>query len=187
VKYFKYIFLLGIILLTCDYFDRKEISKNNSMGKENTEVILSPDSKDVNGWYHDWDRGIIAAKEEKKPVIVDFYTDWCKYCALMDKETFSDPEIKKILISDWIAIKINAEDTKTMGSFQETTMSYRQMSKTFGVKGFPSYLFIDREGNPVNVVLGYYTKEQFSKVIEYYQKEMYKDKVNLHNYIEGKG
>ena len=41
--------------------------------------------------------GIELAEQEKKPVVIDFYTSWCRWCKVMDEKTFSDPEVQSYL------------------------------------------------------------------------------------------
>ena len=43
-------------------------------------------------WTTDWDKAMAAARAQKKPVVVDFYTDWCGWCKKLDKETYGAPE-----------------------------------------------------------------------------------------------
>ncbi|GAI93132.1 unnamed protein product, partial [marine sediment metagenome] len=156
-----------------------------SIFKSVVENITKTDSsKDKNGWYHDWDEGIAAAVEEKKPLLVDFYTDWCKWCKVMDEETFSDSEVEKILTSNWVTIKINAEDRNSSGTFKDQTLPYNRLALAFGVNAFPSYLFIDKDGEPVTVVSGYRPKEQFVPVLDYFINELYKKGIYLDKYIE---
>ena len=144
------------------------------------------DSRDENGWYHDWNQGIATAKNEQKPVLVDFYADWCKWCEVMDEKTFSDPGIKKLFASDWITIKIYTEDKKTKGTFKDSTMSYNQLTRAFRVSGLPSYLFIDKNGEPVTVIPGYIPKEKFSRILDYMKNELYLKKVDFQEYVESK-
>ena len=44
-----------------------------------------------------WDAGLQAAAAGKRYVLVDVYTDWCGWCKVMDKNTFSEPNVAKIL------------------------------------------------------------------------------------------
>jgi thiol:disulfide interchange protein DsbD len=40
---------------------------------------------------------LAAAKANKTPVMLDFYADWCVYCKQMERETFSDPQVAKLM------------------------------------------------------------------------------------------
>lgn len=161
-----------------------ETAYKNSEAQQTETAELIVDSRDEKGWYHDWNQGMAAAKKEKKPVLVDFYADWCKWCDVMDEKTFSNPEIQKIFDEDWITIRIDTQDTKTTGTFKDKTMTFRQMAGAFGVTGLPSYVFIDKKSEPVTVIPGYIPKEKFSKILDYMKNELYLDKVDFQEYVE---
>ncbi|MGD8957762.1 MAG: protein-disulfide reductase DsbD, partial [Chromatiaceae bacterium] len=42
----------------------------------------------------DLDRELAAAKAAGKPVMLDFYADWCVYCIQMERDTFPDPQVR---------------------------------------------------------------------------------------------
>ena len=41
----------------------------------------------------DLDRELAAARADARPVMLDFYADWCVACKEMDRDTFSDPVV----------------------------------------------------------------------------------------------
>ena len=196
-KYLYYTILLIFLLLSHACSKGDETSGNlpdppeQTAGIERIAQLNNPVNpikeatvRDENGWYHDWNQGMAAAKKEKKPVLVDFYADWCKWCDVMDEKTFSNPEIQKIFDEDWITIRIDTQDTKTTGTFKDKTMTFRQMAGAFGVTGLPSYVFIDKKSEPVTVIPGYIPKEKFSKILDYMKNELYLDKVDFQEYVE---
>ncbi len=185
----RYIFFLIVftLVIACGKSDEKATADQNSAVQVVVAVDSAEDSRDENGWYHDWNQGIEAAKKEQKPVLVDFYTDWCQWCEVMDEKTFSDPGIKELFASDWITVKINAEDKKTNGTFKDKTMTYRQLTSSFGVSGFPSYAFFDKNGELISVITGYRETKEFSLILDFYKNEIYKkDKEFQKKYIESK-
>ena len=41
----------------------------------------------------DFNTGLALAQQTGKMAVIDCYTDWCGWCKVMDKKTFSDPKI----------------------------------------------------------------------------------------------
>jgi thiol:disulfide interchange protein DsbD len=76
------------------------------------------------------------AIEQKKPVVVDFFADWCAACVQLEKQTFSDPKIielsKKFIMLKYDATNPSAELTK--------------LQKQYGIIGLPTLLFFSADG-----------------------------------------
>ncbi|MFQ3579251.1 MAG: DUF255 domain-containing protein [Bacteroidales bacterium] len=53
-------------------------------------------------------------KKTPKPIIIDVYTDWCGWCKVMDKNTFSDPNIISYINANYYAVKFDAEGSDTV-------------------------------------------------------------------------
>ena len=137
-------------------------------------------------WTTDWDKGIAAAKAQKKPVIIDFYTDWCGWCKKLDKDTYAAPEIQKRFREGWIGIKVNPEDETKKGTMAGKTVSYADIARAFQVRGYPTLVFLDKEGARVDLKqdINYVPKEPFGPLLDYVKGEMYKKNVLLEKYIQ---
>jgi thiol:disulfide interchange protein DsbD len=105
------------------------------------------------------DARIVAAQ---KPVLLDFYADWCVSCKEMEKFTFADPAVAKkmqeftLLQAD---VTANNEDDKAL-------------LKRFGLFGPPGIIFFDKAGKEIAGlrVVGYQPAAQFLSVLEKAQK-----------------
>ncbi|MFC1573601.1 thioredoxin family protein [Candidatus Latescibacterota bacterium] len=144
-------------------------------------------------WYRDWDEGMAAAKKENKPVVVDFYADWCGYCKKMDKETFAAPAVKSRLAQNWIGIKINGEDKKAQATWENKKFSHRGLMMNFGVNGFPTLIFFDKNGKQAKPYLAktdssppinYLPPEVFRPLLDYLSDELYTKKTDINEYIK---
>ena len=89
-------------------------------------------------WQPYSDPLLSEAKILNKPVIIDFYADWCSPCRELEDVTFHDAEIVKQAGQDFIMVKI---DLTRRGN-----PVHKQLLKEYKVKGVPTVVFIDRQG-----------------------------------------
>jgi thiol:disulfide interchange protein DsbD len=89
-------------------------------------------------WQTYSDELLLDARGLKKPVIIDFYADWCSPCLKLDKATFHDPEIVKQAGRDFVMIKVNL----TRGG----NPVYERLLRKYGIKGVPTIVFLDNQG-----------------------------------------
>ena len=104
---------------------------------------------------------LIKAKNEKKLIFVDFYTDWCVPCKRMAAETFSLPSVASIFNDRFIAIKINAEKGEGV-----------ELAKKYKVNGYPTMFWLDSEGKSAYTIVGYRNEADFLKEIERIDKSV---------------
>ncbi len=97
------------------------------------------------------DRAIAAAG---RPVMLDFYADWCISCKEMEEFTFSDQSVKKHLAS---MLLLQAD--VTANSAEDAALL-----KRFGLFGPPGIIFFDRHGKEIEDlrVIGYRPPERFT-------------------------
>jgi len=98
----------------------------------------------VNFFEGTWEEAFAKANEEGKHVFVDSYTDWCYWCKVMDKNTFTDEAIANYLNEEFVPIKVNMEE----GFGIDVAMKFR-------VRGFPTLMYFNHEGELVEKEAGY--------------------------------
>lgn len=136
-----------------------------------------------------YDQGITKAQAEDKPIVIDFYTDWCGYCKKMDRSTFKDPKVIEYMSANFVAVRVNGEEKTKMVSHDGERMSERSLTKSFGVRGFPTFWFLDSQGKKIGPAPGYKPTETFLPLLHYVRGNHYKT-MSYENYLKketGKG
>jgi thiol:disulfide interchange protein DsbD len=92
-------------------------------------------------------------KSSGKPVMLDFYADWCVSCKEMEKFTFSDPKVQERL----------AGITLLQVDVTANTDADRALMKRFGLFGPPGMIFFDKTGQEIAEcrVIGFKEPSQF--------------------------
>lgn len=93
-----------------------------------------------------------------KPVLLDFYADWCVSCKEMERFTFSDPQVKQRLAG---MVKVQADVTANNAEHQA-------LLKRFRLFGPPGIIFFDKNGSEINGlrVIGFQNAEKFASVLD---------------------
>jgi thioredoxin-related protein len=127
--------------------------------------------------------GMQKAKETGKPLIVDYYTTWCKYCKLMDEQTYSDPEVIALVNNNFIAIKVNAEGTAEVVD-NGKKMTERDLAASNKISGYPTIWFFDEKGAPIAPLPGYSAPADFKPVLTFITSGAYAKGIKYPEYID---
>ncbi|MBW3519000.1 thioredoxin fold domain-containing protein [Flavobacterium sp. NKUCC04_CG] len=115
---------------------------------------------------------INAQKKKPKPIFMDVYTHWCGPCKMLDKNTFTDSEVIKLINSDFYAVKFNAEgeekiefDGKKFSNpnYDANRAGRNAMHEFTGflrIPGYPSMVIIDSDGSIKKTLVGYKVPQQ---------------------------
>lgn len=92
------------------------------------------------------DARLLEAKAAGRPVMLDYYADWCVDCIRMEKSTFAHPNVRQVL-RDFVMIQVDVTDPRNP--------STNAIKKRYGVYGPPAMLFFDRAGDEVRKLRRY--------------------------------
>jgi thiol:disulfide interchange protein DsbD len=90
-------------------------------------------------WQPYSDQLLAEGRRLKKPVIIDFYADWCSPCRELEEVTFHHSEIVKQSRQDFIMIKVDLT--------RKGNPVHLKILDKYDIKGVPTVLFLDRLGN----------------------------------------
>jgi thioredoxin-like negative regulator of GroEL len=105
-------------------------------------------------WEKSLDAAFAAARMTGKPVMIDFWAEWCGWCHELDRTTYVDPEVVK-LARDVVAVKVNSE-----GSRGEV-----KAAEHYGVESLPTIAFLAPSGRIFVRLDGYQNPEKLAKVL----------------------
>lgn len=94
------------------------------------------------------------AKEQGKPVVVDFYADWCIPCHELERYTYSDADVIEAL-GPFVKLKVDVSDPSVQKALEPI--------ERFDISGVPTILFLDAAGRevPKTRLTGYLPPAEF--------------------------
>ncbi len=132
----------------------------------------------VHAKFDDYESAMAYAKQNNKPVMIDFSGFGCVNCRKMEASVWTDPRVKNILENDYVLITLMVDDKTRLPEIIEveengrTTKlktigdkwSYLQRHK-FGANAQPYYVALDVDGKPIAPSYAY--DENVNKYIEF--------------------
>jgi len=137
-------------------------------------------TNEVHPKFTDYDLGMQYAKQNKRPVMVDFTGYGCVNCRKMEAAVWTDSKVSDLINNDYVLITLYVDEKQPLS--QPITVkengterilrsvgdkwSYLQRTK-FGANAQPFYVLLDNEGNPLNKSYAY--NDDISKYIAFLQ------------------
>jgi len=140
---------------------------------------LSISAQEIN-WIS-FEEAIEAQKTTPKKIFVDAYTIWCGPCKMLDKNTFHNKDVADYVNENYYAVKFDAEGNKTINYKGETYTnpnfnpntsgrnSSHELSAIFGIRAYPTLLFLDEQANLIAPITGYKTPSQLELFLKFFK------------------
>jgi uncharacterized protein YyaL (SSP411 family) len=87
--------------------------------------------------WHEWnDAAFARAKAEDKPILLDIGAVWCHWCHVIDRESYENPEIAKIINDNFVAIKVDRDERPDVDSRYQSAISLISKQGGWPLTGF---------------------------------------------------
>ena len=148
----KIVLILGLLFSVCFniYHTKNYIDKDiNLSSNEKPEFIVINSVEQLDN---------IIASNKAKPIMLDFYADWCVACLEFEKFTFTDKEVNA-LMKQYILLKADVTGNN---------VNDKALMKEFNIFGPPAILFFDNAGNEVRKIrtIGFKNPKEFKKILQ---------------------
>jgi len=110
--------------------------KKNRLASEKSPYLLQHQYNPVD-WYPWGDEAFKKAKAENKPIFLSVGYSTCHWCHVMERESFENEDVAKLLNDNFVAIKLDREERPDVDSVY---MTYIQA--TSGQGGWPMSVFM---------------------------------------------
>lgn len=106
-------------------------------------------------WERRFPEALKKAKAAGKPIMVDFWAEWCGWCHRLDQTTYVDPTVVK-MSHDFVAVKVDTE-----GNPKDAEVAVR-----YDVTSLPTIFFLSPSGRPLLRLNGFQGPGQFPKTMD---------------------
>lgn len=117
---------------------------------------------------------LAKAKSEKKLVFLDAFASWCGPCKMMEKNIFTLPSVSEYYNANFINARFDMEK----GEGQEIAMKY-------GVRSYPTFLFLNGDGEVVMKNYGYMGEKDFLTIAQEANQPKYRNSSNKELFEKG--
>lgn len=123
-----------------------------------------------------------------KKIFIDFYTDWCGWCKVMDKNTFKDPNVIKLMNKYFYPVKFNAEQRapidfkgKTYTFIDQGGRGYHELAAAImqGQLSYPTFMFLTPDFQIITPLQGYVKKEDFEPIVNFLGQDFFLPEKNM--------
>ena len=114
----------------------------NQLQSASSSYLRSARHQPVN--WHAWGEAAFAkAQAENKPILLDIGAVWCHWCHVMDRESYEDAEIARIINDHFVAVKVDRDERPDVDTRYQAAVS-----AISGQGGWPLTAFLTPDGRP---------------------------------------
>jgi hypothetical protein len=115
---------------------------SNQLEKSASSYLRSARHQPVQ-WYPWSEAAFARARTENKPILLDIGAVWCHWCHVMDRESYEDPELARIINDHYVAVKVDRDERPDVDARYQAAIS-----AISGQGGWPLTGFLTPDGRP---------------------------------------
>ncbi len=123
----------------------------------------------------------VNMRSESKPVLIDLYTNWCYWCKVMDKKTYTNSKVISYISEHFYPVKFDAE---SKGNVQWKNIDYKYneaykvndftLYVTNGQLSFPTTVIVPDEKSDPIAIAGFLEPKELEPILKYFGEGTYK-------------
>ena len=111
--------------------------------KDSASPYLRSASHQPIDWFEWGEPAFAHAQKEDKPLLLDIGAVWCHWCHVIDRESYEDPEVAKIINANFVPVKVDRDERPDVDSRYQSAIS-----AISGQGGWPLTGFLMPDGRP---------------------------------------
>lgn len=143
-------------------------------------VKVKPIEKEKINWIS-MEEVNVKMKTDPRPVMIDLYTNWCYWCKMMDKKTYTNQKVISYINTHFYAVKLNAE-TKDTVEWNDRSYGYNVGDKvnnfalfvTQGQLSFPNTIIFPEPNKAPASIPGFMEPKEIEVILKYFGDQKYK-------------
>ncbi len=109
-------------------------------------------------WYPWSDEAFRKARELDRPILVDIGAVWCHWCHVIDRESYEDPELAKIINENFVAVKVDRDERPDVDARYQAAVG-----ALTGQGGWPLTAFLTPDGKVFHGGTYFPPKDQYGR------------------------
>ena len=105
-------------------------------------------------WESNWDAAFARARTESKPVMANFYAEWCVWCKHLETITFRDQKVAALLAESVVPLNIDID------------RDVKGLLRDYGIQAPPMIVLFTPDGEELGRIPGYLPPTNFMTVME---------------------
>lgn len=132
-----------------------------------------------------FDKGMRLAQAQHKPLFVYFGRFGCAWCDEVNKKTFVDPGLRKLMIKNYVLVYVDAESGKRLRLPSGERITEANLGVRYKAFGTPMFLYLDEDGKELASIPGIQSVKDFLDYDRYVTGGHYRTQ-SLAEFLRGK-